>query len=66
MKQFNVGDSIIRYITSEKIPMELKITEITEDKIICDDWKFDRKTGAEIDEELGWNEYFSGSYMEID
>lgn len=34
--------------------MELKVSKVTDDLIFCGPWKFDRMTGAEIDEELGW------------
>ena len=48
-----VGDKVTRMLAGT-IPMELAITKITEDRIICGAWEFDKKTGAEIDEELGW------------
>lgn len=48
-----VGDKVTRMLAGT-IPMELTITAMTEDRIICGDWEFDLKTGAEIDEELGW------------
>lgn len=47
------------------IKTQLKITEITADKIVCGDWEFDKNTGAEIDEELGWNNERTGSYLEL-
>jgi hypothetical protein len=48
------------------IKMKLRITEVTESKFFCGGWVFDRKTGAEIDEELGWGPYpqMTGSYIE--
>lgn len=49
----NVGDEITRMLAGS-IPMKLKVTEITEDRIICGGWEFDKKTGAEIDDDLGW------------
>jgi len=52
-----VGDEVTRML-SGYIPMQLKVTEITETEILCGPrdvgWRFDRKTGAEIDEDLGW------------
>ena len=30
------------------------MTQLTADRIICGGWEFDRQTGAEIDEDLGW------------
>ena len=34
--------------------MRLKVTQLTAYRIICGGWEFDRQTGAEIDEDLGW------------
>jgi hypothetical protein len=49
--------------------MKLKVTELTEDRIICGDYTFDRKTGAEIDEEIGWGPppefMMTGSFIKI-
>jgi hypothetical protein len=43
--------------------MKLRITAITTERIICGSWEFDRKTGAEIDEDLGWGPQGTGSYI---
>lgn len=48
-----VGDVITRMLAGT-IPMKLKITEITDDQIICGAWQFDKATGAEIDDHLNW------------
>ena len=48
-----VGNVVTRWLASN-IPMDFKITEVTDDRIIGGDWIFDRTTGAEIDEYLGW------------
>lgn len=48
-----VGKVVTRWLASE-LAMDLAITEVTDDLIICGDWTFDRTTGAEIDEYLGW------------
>jgi hypothetical protein len=34
--------------------MELTVTAVTSNRIMCGDWEFDLLTGAEIDEFLGW------------
>lgn len=51
-----VGDTVIRNLGGA--PMELKVTEVTETEILCgardSGYMFDRKTGAEIDEFMGW------------
>jgi hypothetical protein len=48
-----VGDQVTRMLAGH-VPMKLKITELTDDHVVCGAWKFCRKTGAEIDEEMGW------------
>lgn len=48
-----VGKVVTRWLAGD-MPMDFKITEVTDDRIICGDWTFDRATGAEIDEYLGW------------
>ena len=60
-KEAIVGNFIIRNMAG--IEMKLRITEVTEDKIICGSWEFDRLTGAEIDEDLGWGPQGTGSYI---
>jgi hypothetical protein len=57
-----VGETVTRYLGGT-VPMELRVTEVTKDKIVCAAWTFDRKTGAEIDEELGWGVHGTGSYI---
>lgn len=49
-----VGQKVIRYISSARIPMPMLVTAVDETLIYCGDWTFDRRTGAEIDEALGW------------
>jgi hypothetical protein len=69
LQNLQAGDKVTRYIAG--IPMELKVTEITEDLIICGPYEFCRKTGAEIDEDLGWGEedkdgkIMTGSYIKV-
>lgn len=49
-----VGDTVTRLLAG-KIPMRLRVTEVTDVKIIAGiGWEFDRKTGAEIDDDLNW------------
>jgi len=50
-----VGDIVSRYLSTIPTPMKLVITQITENRIICGDWEFDRVTGGEIDEYLHWD-----------
>ena len=45
--------------------MRFKVTQLTADRIICGGWEFDRQTGAEIDEDLGWGPGgVTGSFLE--
>jgi len=62
--QLKVGDDVVRYLAGE-LRMSLTVTEVTHDRIICGDWEFDRMTGAEIDEVLGWGPppKSTGSYI---
>lgn len=47
------GDTVIRFVAGT-MPTELEVTHVTNDRIVCADWEFDRISGAEIDELLGW------------
>ncbi len=51
--EIQVGQEVTRLLAGT-IPMQLRVTAVTEDRIICGDYEFDRATGAEIDEFLGW------------
>lgn len=65
-KNIKIGDSVLRLL-SGTIPMVLKVTDLTDELIICGDWTFDRKTGAEIDEDLGWGPKtgITGSFLKL-
>jgi hypothetical protein len=50
------------------IPVQLLVTDVDERFVYCGGphgWKFDRITGMEVDEELGWGPQFgiTGSYL---
>lgn len=49
------GDKVVRMLAGI-IPMELVVTEVTETEILCgardEGYKFNRKTGVEIDEDI--------------
>ena len=62
MIEVNVGDKVTR-IMAGSIMMHLKVTEVTEKRIVCFPWEFSRENGMEIDEYLGWDESGSGSYL---
>jgi hypothetical protein len=61
LSNIKVGDTVIRYLGG--IPMPLKVTSITEERIVCGAWEFSRRNGAELDEDLGWTEQQTGSYI---
>jgi hypothetical protein len=68
MKEFEnlkVGDVVVRMLAGT-IPMKLRVSEITDELIISGAWQFDRATGAEVDEELGWGAppLMTGSYID--
>jgi hypothetical protein len=56
----NVGDEVTRMLGGT-VPMKLKVTAITDERIICGPWEFDKKTGAEIDEDFE----IAPSYIEM-
>jgi hypothetical protein len=47
------GDKVVRWLAGQ-IPMPLKVTRVTDTVVECGPWTFDRTTGAEIDDDLGW------------
>jgi hypothetical protein len=59
-----VGDEVVRMLGGT-IPMPLRVTGVDDEFIHCGPWKFDRATGAEVDEELGWGDGGTGSYIEV-
>jgi hypothetical protein len=64
-ENLKVGDVVVRMLGGT-IPMKLRVSEITDRLIICSAWQFDKATGAEIDEELGWGPppLMTGSYLD--
>ena len=63
-ENLQVGDVVVRMLAGT-LPMKLQVSDITDQLIICSAWQFDKVTGAEIDEELGWGPppLMTGSYM---
>jgi len=61
-----VGDKVTRMLAGT-IPMVLEVNGIDDNLIYCGEhgWTFDRDTGQEIDEELGWTKEsgMTGSYL---
>lgn len=59
-----VGDKVTRMLAG-RIPMTLIVTAIDDEFIhVGGGWKFDKTTGAEVDEELGWGNKGTGSYLQ--
>ena len=58
-----VGDTVFRFIGDKAALMPLQVTAVTDDQIICGEWHFDKHTGAEIDQFLGWGPALTGSYI---
>lgn len=54
LAQLKVGDPVVRMLGGT-VPMPLTVTEITDIRIICVHWEFNRANGAEVDEYLGWD-----------
>ena len=43
-------DTVVKRMLAGEVPMDLIVTEITDNKIICGAWEFDKHTGNEIDD----------------
>lgn len=61
LQALKLGDQVHRMLGP--VPMLLKVTGLTPDRVTCGLWEFDRQTGAEIDEELGWGPEETGSWI---
>ena len=77
MLNVKVGDEVLRMLAGT-LPMKLKVTGVTADRIIiavpgfesgpmADSWEFDRETGAEIDDRFDWGPppKMTGSYIVV-
>ncbi len=62
LSDIKVRDLVTRSIGGE-IDSNLSVTAVTAHRIICGPWEFDRITGGEIDEDLGWNGIHTGSFL---
>ncbi|HYK95253.1 MAG TPA: hypothetical protein VE011_05205 [Candidatus Dormibacteraeota bacterium] len=65
-RDVSVGDSVTRLLGGS-IAMALVVTSVDDSFIYCgeDGWKFDRDSGVEVDEEIGWGPQFgiTGSFL---
>lgn len=62
LKALTVGSKVTRWLGGA-VPMPLTVSAVTEETITCAEWVFSRRNGAEIDEELGWGENETGSFI---
>jgi len=71
------GDTVIRRMGKDGPSMKMTVQDVGEERMICsapgtedwplnEMWTFDRETGVEEDEELGWGRKFgvTGTYLE--
>jgi hypothetical protein len=66
LPKLEVGDRVVRYLggfVPGAVKMALKVTAVTEKTVVCGAWTFDKVTGGEIDEELGWDACNTGSII---
>ena len=66
LSEIAAGDFVLRRFRGVPKPLRLKVTLVTADRVICSGgWEFDRQTGAEVDEYLGWGpDRVTGSFIE--
>lgn len=60
------GDEVTRVLAGV-LKMPMKVSEVTKNEILtAGGWKFNRDTGLEIDEDLGWDGITTtGSYLQL-
>ena len=59
------GDVVRRNMCG--VVMDLQVSDVLNGLITCaGGWTFDAKTGNEIDEDLGWNNQRTGSYISLE
>jgi len=63
LQSLREGDLVARRLADGRSFMTLKVTTVTPNHIICGDWMFLKRTGGEIDDELGWDGYVTGSFI---
>ena len=64
LSELEPGDTVLRWLGGCSAPMALVVKSITDNRIICaGGWEFDRFTGMEVDEKLGWGPAISGSWI---
>jgi hypothetical protein len=56
------GDTVKRTCGSV-VSTELLVSEVDDEFVHCGPWKFSKRTSAEVNEELGWDEENTGSLI---
>jgi hypothetical protein len=66
LSEVEMGETVLGWLGGCNSPMPLIVANVTANRIVCaGGWQFDRATGAEIDETLGWGPGgVTGSYIE--
>lgn len=62
LSDLKVGDPVVRWVAGD-MPMLLEVTEVDDAIITCGAWTFDRVTGGEVDEDIGWTALQTGSVI---
>lgn len=67
LPKLTVGDRVVRLLAGT-VRMELRVTSVSSEEVVCGWWTFDPETGAEIDPDLGWGPppLSTGSYIVVD
>ena len=78
-RELKVGDGVIRRMGADGPPSKMKVMAVTDKLLICAApgteewpldqlWTFDRETGIEEDEQLGWGRKFgvTGTYLQLE
>lgn len=61
LREVKVGDRVTRLVGDQEIPHDLRVTKVTDSRIVCGPYEFDITTGGEIDEGLGSTADSTGS-----
>lgn len=66
-KQFldlKVGDVVTRFMS--RLTTRIEVTRVQDSVIECGTSRFSRKNGAELDDDLGWDDVCTGAYIKVD
>ena len=63
LRELQPGDLVQRVLCSDGCTLRLRVEAVTATRISCGEWEFDRATGAEVDDVLGWGPDGSGAWI---